>query len=148
MGILSMFRRGNKDSGIPQPETDNLGSAGNLGLSDNSSGIGRELGMPTGLETKDMNAQMGSYENTPPLDAGISPESLNKNADPQMTSANTFNAQTNNPNDLFTLGKNIEVLSSKLDAIRAILDNLSNKVEKIEKIAEGEHEESGQQNAY
>jgi|OM-RGC.v1.024633221 hypothetical protein len=44
------------------------------------------------------------------------------------------------------LSKNIEVISSKMDTIKAVLDNLSQKIEKIEKIAEGEKEEEPKRN--
>jgi len=39
------------------------------------------------------------------------------------------------------LAKNIEIISSKVDTIKAVLDNLAQKIDKIEKIAEGEQEE-------
>jgi hypothetical protein len=65
----------------------------------------------------------------------------------QPSSFEEFNKRSLNKNEgLQTLSKNIEVISSKIDTIRAILDNLSQKIEKIEKIAEGEKEDTPKRN--
>ena len=52
--------------------------------------------------------------------------------------------------DMLTLSKNIEIVSSKIDTIKALLDNLSNRIEKIERIAEGEqpNQQPNQRNNY
>ena len=39
-----------------------------------------------------------------------------------------------------TSSKDLEIINSKVDTIKAMLDNLTHKIEKIEKIAEGEEE--------
>lgn len=49
--------------------------------------------------------------------------------------------KTTQGGDLQTLSKNIEIISSKMDALKAIIDNLAIKINKIEKIADAEHEE-------
>jgi hypothetical protein len=42
--------------------------------------------------------------------------------------------------DIYSLSKDIELLSSKIETVKAMLDHLSEKIEKIERIAEGEKE--------
>jgi len=41
-------------------------------------------------------------------------------------------------NDAYSISKNIEVLSARMDTIKAMLDNLTEKVNKIEEMAEAE----------
>ena len=44
-----------------------------------------------------------------------------------------------------SLEQNMQIISSKMDTIKAVLDNLSHKIEKIEQIAEGEQQPPQQQ---
>ncbi|MCK4522164.1 MAG: hypothetical protein KAU20_06325 [Nanoarchaeota archaeon] len=43
--------------------------------------------------------------------------------------------------NIFTLSKNLEVVSSKVDALRAVLDTINQRLANIEKIAESEEKE-------
>ena len=127
-----------KSKEIPIPEKDSLGGNMSLGSQDplsDQTGLGDignqadRLGLPPknshGLQTSSPGPQ---FE---PVQEGSASE------------PSSFNELHKKPMQAPSedLSQKIEVISSKVDTIKAILDNLSHKIEKIEKIAEGEEEE-------
>ena len=132
MSIFNRFGFG-KNKEIPSPENDNFGEMNfrnDFPPKDNfndQTGLGQIGNQPDnlGLPSSSPGPQFEQIPDTPPS---------------QPSSFNELN-KTKSDSDLNTLSKNIEVISSKVDTLKAILDNLSYKIEKIEKIAEGEKEE-------
>ena len=49
--------------------------------------------------------------------------------------------QSNNSNDIFMVNKNIELLSSKMDALRASLESMNQRLINIERIAQSEQQD-------
>ena len=104
------------------------------GFSQDSAGLGdigkRDFGTPLG-------SGFGGFQQS-----NLQGELEQESAVSQPSSFGRLN-QARQP-DLNTLAKNVEIISSKVDTIRAILDNLTQKIEKIERIAEGEQQEKPQ----
>jgi hypothetical protein len=146
MGILGKIAFWKHDT-TPSPGT----TAPDLGISQDRTGIQSESGFPGEIgQNPDL---LGQSMNT-----GIEPgmaqqgftqpselpklEPIEETPASQPASFGQLN-QTKQPqgtNNIETLSKNVEIISSKMDTIKAILDNLSHKIEKIEKIAEGEEQ--------
>ena len=138
MSILNRFGFG-KNKEIPSPENDNFGEMNFRNDSppmdnlNDQTGLGNIGGQPDNL---------GLPNTRFPQTPGNSPhfEQIPDTPPSQPSSFNELN-KTKSDSDLNTLSKNIEIISSKVDTLKAILDSLSQKIEKIEKIAEGEKEE-------
>lgn len=133
-----------KHKDIPGPEKGDLGAGDDLGLGKDTAGLGNEnlgLGDQSGLgDVGKMPGEGGfggEFTNPPqPMPPGATETPASQ---PSAFGRTGMSMQPGN--DIQTLSKNIEVISSKMDALKAVLDNLSQKVANIEKIAEGEEEE-------
>jgi len=124
-----------KHKEVPIPEQDSLG--GNMGLGSQDS-----LSDQTGLGNVGDQADRIGLPSSQSSSPGPQFEPVQESLASQPSSFNEMHQKSLSKNDdLQALSKNVEVISSKVDTIKAILDNLSQKIEKIEKIAEGEKEE-------
>lgn len=165
MGILNKLTFWKKDDLIPGPSDmgaqdidlgDTTGLNSPTGYSPNKDGLGGNVGLnnptgyspnQTGLSNSLNNPNGNNFGNTGMDGAGFNAESGNPSlsskfepVEEKPSSFNNINQNMMPPEDLSTLSKNIEIISSKVDTIKAILDNLSHKIDKIEKIAEAEDE--------
>jgi len=106
-------------SSITERGMQNIGASGLGGMGDTTAGFGAQptMGGPTGPP--------GGYE---PVEPHAAPSSFGQ---PQPIPQGS---------ETYALSKNIEVISSKIDALRAVLESLNQRIEHIEKIAEGEAE--------
>jgi len=123
MGILGRFLGKKRDDlGL-----DNLGH--DLG---SSPGLNEPLGSP------DMGygSPMGMPPSSQPNQQGFSPEALGfERVSSTTPSYGSPSSQTVNE---INLGKDLEIISAKLDAIKAELDSVSQRLKRLERIAEGE----------
>jgi len=77
------------------------------------------------------NPNMDMYpSNSPELDSNYS----------QPGALNTLRQEVSSKNEVETLSKNIEIISSKMDALKAMMESLSQRIANIEKIAQAEQE--------
>ncbi|TKJ17756.1 hypothetical protein CEE44_04455 [Candidatus Woesearchaeota archaeon B3_Woes] len=140
MGILGMFK---KEKDVPGP-----GSESNASV--HGEPIGDRLGLntPTGLE-RDMGQQPGGNlpsESAAAVNPAQNLEPVEETPPEQPGAIQQMNQQQPvQGNDINSLSQNVQIISSKVDTIKAVLDNLSHKIEKIEQIAEGEQEPPQQQ---
>lgn len=97
-----------------------------------------------------MNDPLGNYpktgidniDNTSPDDYGtnITEQPLNSSQSNFNKFRQTGLGQTETSSDPTALSKNIEILTAKIETIKSMLDYLGHKIDKIEKIAEGEQQ--------
>ncbi len=164
MGIFSKLAFWKHEpSSVPTPSTESFGAGQGL----DASGFGTQTGLgndTTGIRGDSTglgdvgtgsSANLGAGNN-PSQETGFKPPSVNsaqymepveeETPPSQPSSLNKLNQNIVNPNQpadsVDTLSKNVEIISSKVDTIKAILDNLSHKIEEIEKIAKGEEEQN------
>ena len=149
----------------------------NLGLDNDNTGLGSNTGLGDGLGGGD-NLNLGNndglgqrLDSQQPPQGGLPGSSGNMGQPMHVPKDNLEEGSLDNPSafdkfqnktnqtmqpqmkqgdDMLTLSKNIEIVSSKIDTIKALLDNLSNRIEKIERIAEGEqpNQQPNQRNNY
>lgn len=145
MGIFKFLRHEKK---VPGPGTDSGASIHGEKVGDDTLGLGSQTGLE-GEIGKQPGANLPSeglapqrvapvqtlepVQETPP-EQPASFQQLNQGQTPQQPTE-----------DISTLAQNMQIISSKMDTIKAVLDNLSHKIEKIEQIAEGEQEPPQQQ---
>lgn len=67
-------------------------------------------------------------------------EPIDNSSYSQPSAINNLRQQVNQKNDVETLSKNIEIISSKMDALKAMMESLSQRIANIEKIAMAEQE--------
>lgn len=115
-----------------------------LGLDAGGGGIGGinppDLGLGAGL-----NEPLGSpdmaYTNPvgmPPQGGGFSPEAMGFERVPP--GASSYNQPSQQSISEINMGKDLEIINAKLDAIKAELDSVNQRLKRIERIAEGERE--------
>ncbi len=113
---------------------------GDIGLGDKGPGLGpdpaaSDLGLgpsPGGPESPDLN--LGMPQQPPMQQPSLQP--------PQPSLQPQFQQQPAPPQQGFTAEKDLEVISSKLDALRAALDSINQRLTNLEAIAKGEEEQS------
>ena len=137
MGIFNFWKH---ESKVPSPEITEKGH--DLGLEKDNLGLKEPsaLSDTTGLGEVGKSKEGLSNKFGPPA-PGMPPGGLEPVEETPVSQPSAFSKleQKQQTNDI-NLSKNIEIISSKIDTIKAMLDNLTNKIEKIEKIAEGEEE--------
>jgi hypothetical protein len=113
---------------------DGMGPEAGLG----GAGYGEPLASP------DMGG-MGGYGSPPsmgqpmqPQQQGFSPEAMGFERVPQ--GASSYSQASPQSVSEITMGKDLEIINAKLDAIKAELDSVNQRLKRIERIAEGERE--------
>ena len=129
MGILDRLRGKKKDDELGLGMDPEMG-AGGFGAG-GAPGFGEPMGSPDmgyGMPPQDPMAQ-------PAQPGGYSPESMGFERMPPGTPS--YSQPNQNISDI-NLGKDMEIISAKLDAIKAELDSINQRLKRIERIAEGE----------
>ncbi len=137
MGIFNFWKH---EAKVPSPEVTSIGKGHDLGLGKDNLGF-EEPGTPsdtTGLGEIGKTGEGPDSKVGPPA-PGMPPGGLEPVEETPVSQPSAF-GKLEQTSDTAHLSKNIEIISSKVDTLKAILDNLTNKIEKIEKIAEGEEE--------
>jgi hypothetical protein len=130
VGILDRLRGKKKDDDL------GLGMDPAMGGGDyggGAPGYGDPMGSPDmgyGMPPQDPMAQ-------PLQPAGYSPEAMGFERVPPGTPSYPQPGQSQSISDI-NLGKDMELISAKLDAIKAELDSINQRLKRIERIAEGE----------
>ena len=146
MGILGKLAFWKHEDSLPRPES--LDTGYNPDLGKDSLGLNDQTGLGNiGQQGLD-NAGMGS--NFPSQNTGLGsspnlnqPSNLEPIEEAPFSQPSAFGrlkkglSKNQSDNNLST---NLELVSSKLDTLKAMLDTLSHKIDKIEKIAEAEEE--------
>ena len=111
--------------------------------------LGKDLGLDKdfGMD-KGMGMDMNSVSPPPGPDLGMGMDQQPMQKYPSFQSNQSFQAPTYTPpqpfqqstNDTYIANKNLEVISSKLDALKAAIDSMNQRVANIETIAKGEQE--------
>ena len=120
-------------------------------------GLDKDFGKDLGFD-KDLGMDMGQGP-SPDLGMGLEQQPLQKypsfqqsSFQPNFPSQPSFQSQQSfqpsASNDSYIASKNLEVISSKLDALRASLDNVSQRLASIEAIARGEQEDNRRKRYY
>lgn len=105
-----------------------------IGLGDKPKGLGGDLAAPDlGLGSSGLEGGFGT--STQPIAAPPTQPSYPQSQQP------SFQPPTQQPQG-FTAEKDLEVISSKLDALRAALDAINQRLANLEAIARGEEEQS------
>ena len=130
MGIFSKLTFGKHKEPEPSPEIGNYPSEPGMPLGSNIGSAPAQPGFdipggPTGLEAE-TGFKSSSKNPFPSLEPATSIPSS-----PEQQPA----LQQPRQDDIFTLSKNLEVVSSKVDALRAVLDTINQRLANIEKIA-------------
>jgi hypothetical protein len=114
-----------------------LGDLGNLDINPDPN---QPLGSPDGnygaQQTMDYGGGYGNPAAGNPQ-GGFSPESMGFERVPQGAQAYPMQQQQSIGD--ITLGKDLELISAKLDAIKAEIDAMSQRLKRLERIAEGEN---------
>ncbi len=111
-----------------------------------------DLGKDLGID-KELGLDMGQGP-SPDLGMGLEPQTQqpyqkypsfqpNQNFQPSFQQQTSFNSS-----DGYIASKNLEVISSKLDALRASLESMNQRLANIEAIARGEQEDSRRKRYY
>lgn len=108
-------------------------------------GLG-EKGTPTGLDLglgPDLGAgtDLGQGLSMQPPGSQPSMQQPSLQQPPQQPSFSAPNMQPQAQNQDYTTNKNLEVISSKLDALRASLDSINQRLANLERIAGGEEQQ-------
>mgnify|MGYP001611733731 FL=1 len=113
------------------------------------------LGKDLGLD-KDIGLDLGGP--SPDLGMGIQPEMQQQMQQPyqkypsfqqsSFQSTPAFQQPSYSTNDSYIASKNLEVISSKLDALRASLESINQRLSNIEAIARGEQEDTRRRKYY
>jgi hypothetical protein len=122
MGLLDRIRGRKKDD----LNLDNIG--GDLGGMGGMPGFNEPLGSP------DQGFGMQSPMEQPGQHPGMTPEAMGFE---RMPSTPSYPSAQHNLNDI-NLGKDLEIISAKLDSIKAELDSMSQRIKRLERLAEGE----------
>ena len=113
--------------------------------------IGKDLGLD-----KELGLDMGTGP-SPELGMGIEPQQQQQPFQKypsyqqpgfQAPSAPSFPGFQQPSNDSYIASKNLEVISSKLDALRVSLDSINQRLANIEAIARGEQEDTRRKRYY
>ena len=126
---------GGDDINPGMPPSDNMGDP-----------FSEPMGMPPGNDPLGMNTPQQQYP--PPAqhpvqqqNQGFNPEDMGfervREKTPQQGFNQTSSDRQQQLNDIH-LGKDIEIISAKLDTIKAELDSMNQRLKRIERIAEGE----------
>lgn len=134
-----MFWKKSDDFGIPEGPKPDLGFDSGLGR---DMGSGRDSGL--GFGSPDVGAGFpGSFEE-PPARPGFEQNAFaQQHMQPfqqQPFQQPPFQQPQQSTNE-YIISKNIEVLSSKLDALRAGIESINQRLAHLERVASGEHEE-------
>ena len=111
-----------------------------------------DLSKDLGID-KDLGLDMGAGP-SPDLGMGIEPASQSQQpwqkypSFQQQQSFQPVIAQPSYQNDSYIASKNLEVISSKLDALRASLESINQRLANIEAIARGEQEDTRRRRYY
>lgn len=110
-----------------------------------------DLGKDLGLD-KDIGLEMGQGP-SPDLGMGMDMQQQSFQKYPSFQQSSSFPSQPSfqQPsisNDSYIAAKNLEVISSKLDALKASMDSMSQRVANIEAIARGEQEDTRRKRYY
>ena len=118
MGLLGKFLGKKKDD---------------LGLDE----MGHDLGAPTGLNEPlgSPDAGYGAPPTTPTTPGSFSPETLGFERVTEKESS--YPGHEHRLGEI-NIGKDLELISAKLDAIKAELDSMNQRLKRLERIAEGE----------
>ena len=111
-----------------------LGIDKDLGLDFTSSGPSADLGM--GIDTGPQAPQQ-PYQKYP----SFQQQSFQQNQPAPSFQSQSFQPQTFPANDSYIASKNLEVISSKLDALRVSMESINQRLANIEAIARGEQED-------
>lgn len=130
MGIFSKFL-GKKNDDLGLDDFDKSFGSGSPGMNDpmGSPDFGSPMGMPP-QTTPGMPGQPSSSGSYSPEAFGF--EKVNQ----QERSATGMGSQQNLSE--INLGKDMEIISAKLDAIKAELDSMSQRLKRLERLAEGD----------
>lgn len=113
---------------------------GSIGLGDKPKGLGSDLAAPDlGLGSGGLEGGFGAP--TQPTPAPPTQPSYPQPQQPSFQAQFQPPAQQQQPQG-FTAEKDLEVISSKLDALRAALDSINQRLANLEAIARGEEEQS------
>ena len=124
-----------KDLGLDK----DIGMGKDLGL-DMGAGPSPDLGM--GIDTNQVQQPYQRYPSFQQPQQGFQPV-------PSFQSQPVFQQQPSyNSNDNFIASKNLEVISSKLDALRASIESINQRLANIEAIARGEQEDTRRRRYY
>jgi hypothetical protein len=115
---------------------DDLG-LGELGNLDSNPNFNQPLGSPDGGNYGEPVDYGNPGAGGPP--GGFSPEQMGFERVP--AGAQSYPMQQQSIGDI-TLGKDLELISAKLDAIKAEIDSMSQRLKRLERIAEGENSSS------
>ncbi|KYK24441.1 hypothetical protein AYK26_06750 [Euryarchaeota archaeon SM23-78] len=118
MGLLGKFLGKKKDD---------------LGLDDMGGDLGPGMNEPLGSP----DAGYGAYPSAPstPTPGSVSPEALGFERVSEKEAYPGYEHKLGEIN----IGKDLELISAKLDAIKAELDSMNQRLKRMERIAEGEH---------
>ena len=133
MGIFSKLAFWKKRNDFGDLGKD-LGLDKDIGM--NSSGFNPDLGM--GLETATPE-KYPSYQTPGGMHAPAFNQQSFQPSYPPQPQASQFSPAYNDSN--YITSKNLEVISSKLDALRASLDSINQRLANIESIARGEQDD-------
>ena len=124
-------------------------------------GLDKDLGKDLGFD-KDFGMDMGQGP-SPDLGMGIEPSQPGQQSFQKYPSFQQSSFQPNFPpqpsfqqqpsfqpssNDSYIASKNLEVISSKLDALRASIESINQRLANIEAIARGEQEDTRKRRYY
>lgn len=119
-------------------------------------GLDKDFGKDLGID-KDFGMDMGQGP-SPDLGMDLGQQPMQKypsfqqsSFQPNFPSQPSFQPQQSfqpSSNDSYIASKNLEVISSKLDALKASLDNVSQRLASIEAIARGEQEDNKRKRYY
>ena len=130
MGVFSKLAFWKKKDDLDDLGKD-LGIGKDLGM-DFNSGPSPDLGM--GI---DQNQQQSPFQKYPSFQQS-----------PNFQSQPVFQQPSFNSNDNYITSKNLEVISSKLDALRASLESINQRLANLEAIARGEQEDMRRKRYY
>jgi hypothetical protein len=138
------------------PSLDKPISLGNNGLSNDDTGLTDEdlgLGDRTGLGDMGKQESLSGLDRTPGIGKrdstshikglGSHFEPVKENKYEQPDAFNKLDQTVNQPGNVNNNSPKMEIIESKIDTVKAMLENLTHKINKIEKIAEGEEEQKG-----
>lgn len=86
------------------------------------------------LQQPSFDAGQNDFDSSPGTNAYPAAPSFSQSR-PQQQAPSSYNARTPTPHE-YMLSKDIEVISSKLDALRAALDSINQRLANLERIAE------------
>lgn len=146
MGIFDKLTFWKRDSAVPTPARDSFSQRSdlgierdNVGLNTRSYGLGQDPSNQPGMFNTGMEEQPADNflsQNPNFVRESAPAEPFQDSSQPSAFSR--LNQISGNSSDSNNISKNMEVISIKVDTLKAMLDNLTQKIDKIEKIAEQE----------